>query len=97
MPADGWLQPVFVALLGAIAIVVTAINWWILWLGYRRGEHHSSAGFIGGICGAVAVGLSPWKELHPWAWVPLVLDPGCGWLAIELIWTAIRTRGFRDR
>ncbi len=63
----------------AIFLVVAAFNALVL-LGRRPdGSGPSAVPVFGGIAGAIGVWVWPYHDLAAWAWLPLVLDPGCGW------------------
>ena len=69
-------------LVGAIFLLafgglVTFANWRCFWLSHVRRVHSPSwTPLMGGVLMAIGVLLLPFRRLHPWAWVPLLLDWG---------------------
>jgi hypothetical protein len=80
-------------LLGASVVFTNYYCW--LYLGYARRGHQSPVPFLGGCLCSVALLVSPVAEVRPWAWLPLLLDPGCVYLLCLFIYTAVVTRGFK--
>jgi len=63
----------------AIFLAVAAFNALVL-VGRRPdGSGPSPVPVFGGIAGAVGMWVWPYHDLAAWAWLPLALDPGCGW------------------
>jgi hypothetical protein len=46
-------------------------------------KRYSMVPFVGGLLGAL--GLFLVSQYRPFCWVPIVIDPGCGWLALKLL------------
>ena len=69
-----WLIAVSLGLFGACGTVCNyaCIASWLF-----RGEHRSMVPFVGGVCMALAWLMCPAVSSRGWAWIPLVLDPGC--------------------
>jgi hypothetical protein len=88
-----WMIAAPLFLCGAFIIFMNYYAW--LYLGYARRGHHSPVPFIGGGLCAVALLVSPFAEVRPWAWVPLLLDPGCVYLIGLFIYSAVVTKGFK--
>ena len=87
------------ALLALFSLYVISMNLCCVYLGLFRREHHSIGPLLGGGSGTLAMFLIPLPELRPWAWVPLVIDPGCLYAAVALGYVVFaerrRTRGAR--
>ncbi len=88
-----WLITALAFLSGAFVISMNYYSW--LYLGITRREHHSPIPFFGGVLCSVALLFSPIAEARSWAWLPLILDPGCIYLVGLFIYSAIVTRGFK--
>ena len=78
-----------------VAIFVTVAAFNVLVLVNRRpdGSGPSVMPVFGGVAGAIGVWAWPYHDLSLWAWLPLVLDPGCalylaggGFLAARRVW-----------
>jgi hypothetical protein len=65
-------------MLVAVGALVALGNCLILFRYLSSGVTSSLIPVIGGVTAAVGVALLPggWR----WAWVPLLLDPGCAWM-----------------
>lgn len=48
-------------------------------------KFHSQVGLIGGVFGCVGLLISDSESLKSYAWIPLVLDPGCALLLVSLL------------
>lgn len=80
------------ALLGALALVVILANVRILFLqvsGRDGGTKRMLIPFVGGMLGASALGISAWRS---YAWVPLLLDPGCAVYLMFFLVVLVRRR-----
>ncbi len=78
----------------AFSLWAVILNWSIIWLGMARRRRGSLAPLVGGLVGAVAVRLSPWPQMRPWWWIPLVLDPGSLLMLSGAAWILLsRLRG----
>ncbi len=88
-----WIIMLPVFLLGALLISMNYYLW--LYLGYVRRGHHSPVPFLGGAICSSALLFSPVAEIRTWAWLPLLLDPGCGYLIGLFIYSAVVTKGFK--
>jgi hypothetical protein len=83
------------ALLGVLGAWLVACNYACIVIGLTRRQHHSMIPLIGGIALAAALLTCPAPGATRWAWLPLVVDPGCLLVALVLGYTAIATHGFR--
>lgn len=63
----------------AIFLAVAAFNAVVLLDRRPDGSGPSVVPVFGGVAGAAGVWAWPYHELAAWAWLPLVLDAGCGW------------------
>lgn len=81
-----------VFLCGAWIMILNYYGW--LYLGLVRKEHHSPIPLLGGLF-CFAVLRSRDVAVHFWAWLPVILDPGCVFLVGVFIYAAMVTRGFQ--
>jgi hypothetical protein len=88
-----WLITAILFLLGVWAITLNFYYW--LYLGFTKREHHSPVPFVGGLFCSLSLYYSPAAVGHPWALLPLILDPGCVYLIGVFIYSAIVTKGFK--
>ncbi|MDX1609558.1 MAG: hypothetical protein R3225_05500 [Halofilum sp. (in: g-proteobacteria)] len=63
----------------ALFLAVVAFNALVLATRQPDGSGPSVVPLLGGMAGAAGVWAWPYHELAAWAWLPLLLDPGCGW------------------
>ena len=80
--------------LGSIGVYIIGLNYRGLYLGLFRGESHSPVLLIGGVAGSIALAVCPTPSLRGWAWLPLVLDPGCAFALLALIYAVITKKSF---
>jgi hypothetical protein len=73
------------------ALVVYA-NCAVIYLAHFKGKHISQAGLAGGALCSLALWLQPLETVQRWFWVPLVVDPGCLFLACALVYVLIFRR-----
>ena len=88
-----WLVTALAFMYGAWCIFLNYYDW--LYLGLTKREHHSPIPFIGGVLCSLALFYSPIAVTLPWAWLPLLIDPGCVYLIGLFIYSAIVTKGFK--
>jgi len=78
-----------VALLGSFSTYVISMNVAAVYLGLFRREHHSLGPLLGGGAGAIAMLLCPLPGVRSWAWVPLVVDPGCLYASLAFAYSLL--------
>jgi hypothetical protein len=88
-----WLITASVFQLGAWVIFLNCYSW--LYPGFIKREHHSPIPSLGGTLCSLALFFSPAAGVRSWAWLPLILDPGCVYLIGVFIYSAIVTRSFK--
>ena len=71
-------------MLATVALLFTLANAIALASGLLGGRRTSLVPFWGGVSGFLALSLCPLDGARRWAWLPLLLDPGCAWTAILL-------------
>lgn len=81
-----------VFLCGAWIIILNYYGW--VYLGLVRRKSRSPIPLLGGLF-CFAVLRSPVVAVHSWAWLPVILDPGCLLLFGVFIYAATATRGFQ--
>jgi hypothetical protein len=47
-------------------------------------KKYSMVPFLGGVLTSIGLLLLP--RLRPFAWIPLIVDPGCAWLTAKLLY-----------
>jgi len=82
-------------LLGLLGIYVTGMNYNCIYLGLVRKKHHSLIPLIGGGACALALLVSPVTSIRHWIWLPLVLDLGCAYSAISLLYAVFVLKAFK--
>ena len=82
-------------LLGLIGLWITGLNYLCVYLWWARREHHSLAPLVGGVAGMVALLVCPVSSVHRWAWLPLILDLGCGFSLLSLLYAIFVLKAFR--
>jgi hypothetical protein len=82
-------------MLGIVGAWLTALNWSCVVSWYARRRHSSMFPLIAGVSLALALIACPIAGSARWAWIPLIVDPGCLLLIILTIPLVIMTRGFR--
>lgn len=75
---------------------ITLMNYYALYLGVTKKEHHSLGPLLGGVLCSLALLFSPLGALRPWAWLPLLVDPGCVFMVGGAIYDLIVTKVFKD-
>jgi len=83
---------ILVAFLSSFSIYIISMNFTCVFLSLSRGKHHSIGPLLGGGAGSLATLLCPLPEFHSWAWVPLVVDPGCLFMALALAYSVFAER-----
>jgi hypothetical protein len=78
-----YLRWILAGVLAVVGLVSIAGNWWIVLRPPARST--SMVTLVGGLCAGVAMLVVPVQALHIWAWVPLVVDPGCGLLVVGVL------------
>lgn len=81
----GWLFAV-------VFLWVTLGNPGILLRWYFRRKHGSLLPLVGGISGITACFTLPFPALRYWWWLPLMADPGCGYLVSTTVLFLLRRR-----
>jgi len=90
----GWAALAAIFLFGLWFIFLNYYYW--LYLGLVRKKHYSPIAMVGGLCCFLVLRYTPIVVDHRWAWVPLIVDPGCIFLAGLFAYSAIASRGFRE-
>jgi hypothetical protein len=85
---------VLTGLLGLISLWCTGLNYSCVYLWLARREHHSLGPLVGGVAGMLAMLVCPISAVHRWAWLPLVLDLGCGLLFLNLLYAIFVLKAF---
>jgi hypothetical protein len=70
--------------LAIFAILTVAASFACLMAAYQERRAVSFFPLVGGLAGAACLLLCPAPGAVYWAWVPLVIDPGCG-LALAVL------------
>ena len=91
----GWAVIAAIFLFGVWVIFLNYYYW--LYLGLVRKKHHSPIALVGGLCCFLVLRYSPFVADHRWAWLPLMVDPGCIFLAGLFVYTAMASPGFSTR
>jgi CHASE2 domain-containing sensor protein len=81
--------------LGILGAWLTALNWSCIVIWYARRRHHSMIPLVGGGSLALALLACPMAGTTRWAWIPLIVDPGCLLMMLLLVPLTMKTRGFR--
>ena len=81
-------------LFGLFGVFVIVMNYVMIadWIIRRR--HHSLSPLAGGICVSIGLLVCPVALCRHWVWVPLVVDPGCAYSLLALIYILIVRRPF---
>jgi len=79
-------------LLAALSLYFVSLNLACVYRGLAKGEHHSLGPLVGGASGSLAMLLLPIPGLRVWAWVPLVIDPGCLYTVVAFAYVLVRER-----
>jgi hypothetical protein len=87
------LRIVLAVMLGLFSGWAVASNYVILAIA-ARGRHISMIPVVGGLVGAAAVALAPWRY-SPWWAIPLILDPGCALMVAGALVHSIWRRSTR--
>ena len=82
-----WIATGLLAALSAFVIVGNPLE---AWRASREGRNYSSVPFVGGIAGALAVGLCPLGLSAWWALVPIALDLTFAMFVFALLGGAFR-------
>jgi hypothetical protein len=61
---------------GALGVVTNLGCLWTVYV-FRKRRGVSLVPFVGGLCGAAGLLVCPARGVAYYAWVPLVVDPGC--------------------
>jgi len=86
---------VVVAAIFLLGVWIIVFNYYVMYLGFVRKQHAPSPGPLVGGLFCFLILRSPFFHLHYWAWLPLILDPGCVFLLGVFIYTAIASRCFK--
>src|SRR5262245_30376794 len=86
-----WLLTGLLTIFGAVGTIGNFVG---IALAVFRGRSYSLAPFIGGGFLAIAFWICPVVELNRYAWIPLLVDPGCA-LMIVLGRVSILTSYFK--
>lgn len=72
--------------------ILAASNARLFWRAHVRKEQGapSMIPIVGGLLGAAGAAIVP--ALKAWAWLPPLLDPGCGFYVALAIWVSARGR-----
>ena len=84
-----WIAPAGLAVIGVWIVI---INYSVALSYYLRGERQSLVPLLGGVFLSVAVLACPIRAVAAYAWVPLVIDLGCGYLLLSLLYSIIRAK-----
>lgn len=79
---------------GLYAILVNIV---CCWGAYQGNWHGTLVPFLGGVLGCLGILTSPWESLHPYCWLPLILDPGCGLMVVAIIWEKHKRRSLGNQ
>ena len=79
----GWLLAI---LLGGPGLLWIVGNIYFFLRGHLLREHHSLVPFVGGVLACVGMLLSPIEAVRSFAWVPLLIDPGCSFVLACFVW-----------
>jgi hypothetical protein len=91
MTEDDYLRWGLAALLACLGLYVTFLNVSCIWVWHFRRRHHSMVPLLGGGAVALALLIVPLPGLAAYAWLSLLIDPGCllmigGGLALLAYW-----------
>jgi hypothetical protein len=79
-------------ILAAVATALTLGNAITLARSLFSSRHGSLVPLLGGVSGALALRTCPLEGAWHWAWLPLLLDPGCSWTALLVARAALSTK-----
>lgn len=80
-----------------VSVMLLALSIWIMvgnllivscW--YTKKQKETMIPFLGGILGAAGIALFPLPILSRFFWIPLVADPGCGFMLVGVFIEQIR-------
>jgi hypothetical protein len=75
---------------------IVAMNLWIVHRRLRgRREHHSFTPLLGGGLCSAALLACPLPGAASFAWLPLVIDPGCAYSLLALLHAIVVRKAFR--
>jgi hypothetical protein len=77
MTEGDYLRWGFAALLACFGLYVALLNVSCIWMWYFRRRHGSMVPLLGGGAIALALLIVPLPEFAAYAWLPLLIDPGC--------------------
>lgn len=80
-PLSAWIQT---GLWGSLALLIIGSNLKSLFLNRYRQQSHSYILFLGGFFGMLACVVAPHPVMLWFLWLPLVADPGCWVVLLEI-------------
>ena len=89
-----WIASGALALLGSW---ITILNYSAVVSSYRHGRHHSLIPLLGGVGLAAAMLLIPLPRVAKFAWLPLVIDLGCLYALVGLLYAVVVQGSFRNK
>lgn len=87
-----WIASGALALLGSW---ITILNYSAVVSSYRHARHHSLIPLLGGVGLAAAMLLIPLPRVAQFAWLPLVIDLGCLYALVGLLYAVVVQGSFR--
>jgi len=89
------MQWIFTCLLAFVGIWVMGLNYSCVYLWVARREHHSLIPLIGGIASGVAMLICPIRDVHGWAWLPILVDLGCAYTLASFVYAVLVLKASR--
>ena len=91
--AKAWLATAALLLGGGW---ITAMNLWIVVGALRKsGGHASLSPLLGGLLCSLALLACPVEGASSYAWIPLLIDPGCAYSVLSLLYAIFVLGAFR--
>ena len=87
-----WMVSAALALFGGWIIIA---NYATVVLWYTRGKHGSLGPLLGGVSFALAMLICPLSGVRRHAWVPLVIDLGCGLSFLSFLYAVFVDKCFK--
>ncbi|MDB6124095.1 MAG: hypothetical protein JWQ71_3088 [Pedosphaera sp.] len=85
----------------SVTVILTILGLWIIVLNYLmiitscvHRRHHSLLPLLGGVLASVAMWVCPLK-ISVFAWMPLVVDPGCLLSLIGFLYAIFVNKAFK--
>jgi hypothetical protein len=78
--------------LASVGAYVIGLNWSVIVQFNRRGKHSSRVPLLGAVLVALAMMMTPNRELQSWSWAPFVIDPGSVLMLGQLGWHFVSRR-----